>query len=46
MVKFWWHASCTGMVAKALTEKIKKYYKEGECIGDLLDDIGKMAKLK
>lgn len=46
MEKFWWHASCTGMVAKSLSEKIQKYYKEAEFIGGLLHDIGKMTMLQ
>ena len=27
MQKFWWHASCTGMVAKSLSTKINRLYK-------------------
>jgi len=46
MEKFWWHASCTGMVAKSLSTKINKSYKENEFIGGLLHDIGKLAMLQ
>ncbi len=46
MQKFWWHASCTGIVAKALSTKIKKYFKESEFIGGLLHDIGKLAMVQ
>jgi HD-like signal output (HDOD) protein len=46
MEKFWWHASCTGVVAKALTTKINQFFKEIEFIGGLLHDIGKLAMLQ
>lgn len=46
MQKFWWHSSCTGIVAKALSAKIKKFYRENEFIGGLLHDIGKLAMLQ
>lgn len=46
MEKFWWHASCTGMVAKSLSAKINRTYKENEFIGGLLHDIGKLAMLQ
>lgn len=46
MEKFWWHASCTGMVAKSLAKKIKRSFKENEFIGGLLHDIGKLAMLQ
>jgi putative nucleotidyltransferase with HDIG domain len=46
MKRFWWHASCTGMVAKSLSTKIDKFYKENEFIGGLLHDIGKLAMLQ
>lgn len=46
MEKFWWHASCTGMVAKSLATKLNKFYKENEFIGGLLHDIGKLAMLQ
>lgn len=46
MEKFWWHASCTGMVAKSLATKINKFYKENEFIGGLLHDIGKLAMIQ
>jgi putative nucleotidyltransferase with HDIG domain len=46
MEKFWWHASCTGMVAKSLSTKINKFYKENEFIGGLLHDIGKLAMIQ
>ncbi len=46
MQKFWWHASCTGMVAKSLSTKINRLYKENEFIGGLLHDIGKLAMLQ
>lgn len=44
--KFWWHAACTGMVAKSLSTKLNKYYKENEFIGGLLHDIGKLALIQ
>ena len=46
MEKFWWHASCTGMVAKSFSTKINKFYKENEFIGGLLHDIGKLAMMQ
>ena len=46
MQKFWWHSSCTGMVAKSLTSKIKRHFKEAEFIGGLLHDIGKMTMIQ
>ena len=46
MEKFWWHSSCTGIVAKALTSKLRLNFKELEFIGGLLHDIGKMAMMQ
>ncbi len=46
MDKFWWHSSSTGILAKTLTKKIGKNYKEMEFIGGLLHDIGKLAMLQ
>ncbi|MFP4368565.1 MAG: HDOD domain-containing protein [Candidatus Kapaibacterium sp.] len=46
MEKFWWHASCTGMVAKSLSDKLGVYFRESEFIGGLLHDIGKLAMLQ
>lgn len=46
MEKFWWHSSCTGMVAKSLAVKINRFFKENEFIGGLLHDIGKLAMLQ
>lgn len=46
MEAFWWHASCTGIVAKSLATKIHRSYKENEFIGGLLHDIGKLAMLQ
>ncbi len=46
MEKFWWHSSCTGIVAKSLSSKINHYFKETEFIGGLLHDIGKLAMLQ
>jgi putative nucleotidyltransferase with HDIG domain len=46
MEKFWWHSSCTGMVAKAVAQKINRYFKENEFIGGLIHDIGKLAMLQ
>jgi putative nucleotidyltransferase with HDIG domain len=46
MEKFWWHSSCTGIVAKSLSSKINHYFKEAEFIGGLLHDIGKLAMLQ
>lgn len=44
--RFWWHSSCTGMVAKSVTKKIGKYFKEIEFIGGLLHDIGKLTMIQ
>jgi putative nucleotidyltransferase with HDIG domain len=44
--KFWWHSSCTAIVAKAFSEKIKFNSKDYEFIGGLLHDIGKLAILQ
>ncbi len=46
MEKFWWHASCTGMIAKSLSVKMNKFFKENEFIGGLLHDIGKLAMIQ
>lgn len=46
MQRFWWHASCTGMVSKALSVKLNRFYKENEFIGGLLHDIGKLAMIQ
>lgn len=46
MEKFWWHASCTGMIAKSLSVKLDKFFKENEFIGGLLHDIGKLAMIQ
>lgn len=46
MQRFWWHASCTGMVSKSLAVKLNRFYKENEFIGGLLHDIGKLAMLQ
>ncbi len=46
MEKFWWHASCTGMVSKSLAVKVNRFYKENEFIGGLLHDIGKLAMIQ
>lgn len=44
--KFWFHSSCTGMVAKSLAVKLKRFYKEYEFIGGLLHEIGKLAMIQ
>ncbi|OGU13376.1 MAG: hypothetical protein A2X61_14850 [Ignavibacteria bacterium GWB2_35_12] len=44
--KFWWHSSCTGMVAKSLAIKLNRFFKENEFIGGLLHDIGKLAMIQ
>jgi putative nucleotidyltransferase with HDIG domain len=44
--RFWWHSSSTGMIAKSLTVKINKFFKETEFIGGLLHDIGKLALIQ
>jgi len=46
MEKFWWHSSCTGMVAKALSKRINDQYNDFEFIGGLLHDIGKLAMIQ
>jgi len=44
--KFWWHSSSTGMIAKSLSTKLNKFFKEIEFIGGLIHDIGKLALLQ
>lgn len=44
--KFWWHTSCTGMVAKDLAIRLNTFFKENEFIGGLLHDIGKLAMIQ
>ncbi|HRP02748.1 MAG TPA: HDOD domain-containing protein [Candidatus Kapabacteria bacterium] len=44
--KFWWHSSSTGMIAKSLSTKLNKFFKEAEFIGGLIHDIGKLALLQ
>lgn len=44
--KFWWHSSSTGMIAKSLSTKLNKFFKETEFIGGLIHDIGKLALLQ
>lgn len=44
--KFWWHSSCTAIVAKALADKIGFDSKDFEFVGGLLHDIGKLAILQ
>ena len=46
MKKFWWHSSCTGIVAKSLAKRVNPHFKENEFIGGLLHDIGKLALLQ
>jgi putative nucleotidyltransferase with HDIG domain len=46
MSKFWWHSSCTGIIAKVLAKKINRNFKEMEFIGGLLHDIGKLAMIQ
>ena len=46
MENFWRHSSCTGMVAKSLSYKLKISFKEIEFIGGLLHNIGKMAMIQ
>jgi putative nucleotidyltransferase with HDIG domain len=46
MEKFWWHSSCTGMVAKALSKRINNQYNDLEFIGGLLHDVGKLAMIQ
>lgn len=44
--RFWWHSSSTAIVAKNLSEKLGKNYKEIEFIGGLLHDIGKLILIQ
>ena len=44
--KYWWHSSCTGIVAKALAKKLNTNFRENEFIGGLLHDIGKLAMIQ
>ncbi len=46
MEKFWWHSSCTGIIAKTITDKIRTNFKEVEFLGGLLHDIGKLALIQ
>lgn len=46
MEKFWWHSSCTGIIAKTLTGKVGANFKEVEFLGGLLHDIGKLALIQ
>jgi putative nucleotidyltransferase with HDIG domain len=46
MEEFWWHTSCTGMVAKSLCNRAGLFFKENEFIGGLLHDIGKLAMMQ
>jgi len=46
MEKFWWHSSCTGIIAKTMTDKIGANFKEVEFLGGLLHDIGKLALIQ
>jgi HD-like signal output (HDOD) protein len=44
--RFWFHSSCTGMVAKSLSIKLNRFFKEYEFIGGLLHEIGKLAMIQ
>lgn len=44
--KFWWHSSCTGIVAKSISKKLGLNFNEKEFIIGLLHDIGKLAMLQ
>ena len=46
MNKFWWHSSSAGTIAKSITAKMKKNYRENEFVGGLLHKIGKLALLQ
>ncbi len=46
MEQFWWHTSCTGMVAKSICRRTGLFFKENEFIGGLLHDIGKLAMIQ
>jgi len=43
---FWWHSSCTSIVAKSFANKMNYNFKEKEFIGGLLHDIGKLALIQ
>ncbi len=44
--KFWWHSSSTAMIAKSLSTKLNKFFKEAEFVGGLIHDIGKLALMQ
>ena len=44
--RFWWHSSCTGIVAKSITKKLDLNFNEKEFLIGLLHDIGKLAILQ
>lgn len=44
--KFWWHSSCTGIVAKSIAKKLDLNFNEKEFLIGLLHDIGKLAMLQ
>ncbi len=44
--KFWWHSSCTGIVAKSISKKLGLKFNEKEFLIGLLHDIGKLAMLQ
>lgn len=46
MDKFWSHSAGTAALAKSLTSKIKKSFKDAEFLGGLIHDIGKLAMLQ
>jgi len=44
--KFWWHSSCTAIVAKSISKKLNINLNEKEFTLGLLHDIGKLAMLQ
>lgn len=44
--KFWWHSSCTAIVAKSISKKLNVNLNEKEFTLGLLHDIGKLAMMQ
>jgi HD-like signal output (HDOD) protein len=44
--RFWWHSSCTALVAKSIAGKINASLGEKEFLVGLLHDIGKLAMMQ
>ncbi|MDQ1266866.1 MAG: hypothetical protein QG635_2019 [Bacteroidota bacterium] len=46
MDKFWLHSASTGTLAKSITAKLRKNFRENEFIGGLLHQIGKLVMIQ